>query len=148
MRSDQRLPHTLVPLALAVTLIRAKLAPAGSAVAADADAIATFIASTVPIWEYSDDVLKPPRPLRNPAQGVFREGGGELRFLDGRPSMRLLAVQTDDINCVVEMVERPHSAVRVRSRVLRALARQLIQQSRDSVAAARALRSAWSSHGR
>ena len=148
MGRAERLPHTLVPLTLAAALIRCKLAPAGSPATADLDAVATFIASTVPIWEYSDDTEQPPRRLSNPAQGVFREGGGEVRFLDGRPSKRLLAVQSDDINCVVEMVERPLSAVRVRSRVLRALARKLVQQSRESVAAAKALRVAWASRGR
>lgn len=138
---DHQLPHTLVPLELAVTIVRSKIANGGSPVAADPNAMATFIAATVPIWEYSDDPSTLARPLRNAAgSGVFRKGGRELHFLDGRPAKRLLAVQADDINCVIEMLQHPDDASLIRNRVLRTLARKLVQQSREAGAKSTVLR--------
>ena len=129
---DDRLPHTLVPLALAVTLVQSRFSASTLPVSTEPNAIATFIASTVPIWEYSDDARHVPKPLPNPIRaGVFRDGGRELIFLDGRPSKFRLAVQVNDVDCVVEMLKHPERALRIRNRVIRDLARTLIQKARS-----------------
>ena len=130
-RNDQ-LPHTLVPLVLAVTIVRSKLSDSTLRVPSEPNAIATFIASAVPIWEYSDDARQPPKPLQNPVPGgIFRDGGRELMFLDGRASKSLLAVHVNDIDCVVEMLKHPERALCIRNRVIRQLARRLVERSRS-----------------
>src|SRR5690349_9513349 len=96
---DYPLPHSLVPLALAVVLVPAKLAERSVRCGLD------------------------PNGLRG---GRFCEGGRELRFVDGRPTKYLLAVHARDIGSVVEMLAHPERAARIRSRVLRAHARQSI----------------------
>ena len=136
---QDRLPHSL-PLALAVSLVRARLA--GPA-ATDPDSVATFIASNVPVFEYWDTPLRLPRPLPNPLrEGVFRDGGRELRFVDGRPTKYRLAVRVEDVDCVVEMLTYPGRAASIRNRVLRAHARKLIRRSRDLGARSAELRGA------
>ena len=126
---EDRVRHFLVPLALAVPLVRSRVAGAAGS---DSDAVAALIASTVPVFEYWDSPLRPPRPLPNVLrEGVFREGGRELRFVDGRPTKYNVAVRLEDIDCVVEMLMHPERAVSIRNRVLRAHARKLVSRSRD-----------------
>ena len=105
--------------------------------------MATFIAATVPIWEYSDDPRVLPVPLRNPLRnGVFRDGGKQLLFLDGTPPKMRLAIQSDDVCCVIEMLQHPHRALLIRNRVLRAHARRLVQRSHNAVVTATKVRTA------
>jgi len=108
MDSADHLAHALVPMSLAVTLVRAKsqrLRP--SAASSDLDSIATFIAATVPIYEYSDDPSVLPRMLLDSLSGgLFRNGGRELHFLDGRPTITLLAVQAEDVARVIAMLNQ------------------------------------------
>ena len=100
---EHHLPHSLVPLALAVSVVRSKLPGA-----AGADAVATLIASAVPVFEYWDSPRRLPRPLPNALrEGVFWDGGRELRFVDGRPTKYRLAVQVQDVDCVLEMLMHP-----------------------------------------
>ena len=85
-----------------------------------ANRIATFIAGTVPIYEYADDPSQRPRLLiKSNSDGLFRHGGRELHYLDGRPAKRHLAISADDVNCVVATLndpERAHSVRRLRSK--------------------------------
>jgi len=88
---EQHLPHTLVPLALAVSVVRSRVAAVAGA---DPDAVATLIASAVPVFEYWDTPVRLPKPLANTLrEGVFRDAGGELHFVDGRPTKYRLAVR-------------------------------------------------------
>lgn len=116
---DTDLPHALVPLVLAVSLVRSKLCVGAATVAQDSNGLATFIASKVPVFEYFDDPNWRPRPLTATWQdGVFRGGGAELRFFDGQRSKHLLAVLADDIECVINMLNDPASALQTRARAL------------------------------
>ena len=138
---DDQLPHTLVPLVLAVTIVRSKFSHGTALVATEPNAVATFIASTVPIWEYSDNARHLPRPLQNAVRdGIFR-GGRELIFLDGRPSKVRLAVHVDDVDCVIRMLKDPERALHIRNQVVRKLSRILIERSRQASARSRSLRS-------
>jgi hypothetical protein len=135
---DTQFPHSLVPLALAVLLVRAKLPGAAGA---DPNAVATLIASAVPIFEYWNNPLRLPRPLASALRdGVFRDGGQELRFVDGRPTKYRLAVHAEDVHCVVDMLMHPERAACIRNRVLRARARKLVTRSRDLTARSAELR--------
>jgi hypothetical protein len=127
---DTHLPHTLVPLVLAVSLVRSRLSPRAAAVSPDSNSLATFIASAVPVFEYFDDPNWLPRLLIATWQdGVFTDGGAELRFMDGRRSTRLLAVQADDVECVIGMLNDPENRLRIRSKVLTAAAARLRRSS-------------------
>lgn len=140
---EHELVHSLLPLSLAVSLVQSRLSSDRSAVAPDANGIAMFIAAAVPIWEYPEDARRPPRALRNAAAaGVFRNGGRELRFLDGSPSKFRLAIQADNVGRVVEMLQQPDHALLLRNRALRALARKLVQLSCEARADSGALWSA------
>ena len=103
MADDSDLAHRLIPLALAVTVVRHRVygtrqitdqGPLG-----DLNMLANFIACAVAIYEYFDDPSKPPRVLDRAALegGIFREGGKEIHFLDGRPPKSLLAVTDADL---------------------------------------------------
>ena len=123
---EHDLPHSLVPLALAVLLVRAKLPGAAGA---DPNAVAAMIASAVPVFEYWNNPLRLPRRLLSALRdGVFRGGGRELRFVDGQPTKYRLAVRADDVDGMVEMLMHPERAASVRNRVLRAHARDLVSQ--------------------
>ena len=142
---DDHLPHSLVPLVLAVAQVRSRLADAGAdrAAGADPDTVATLIASAVPVFEYWDTPLRLPRHLPSALRdGVFRDGGRELRFLDGRPTKNRIAVRVEDLDCVVEILMYPERAIFIRNRVLRTHARKLVSQSRDLGAHAAELRGA------
>lgn len=127
---EQRLQDALMPLALAVSVVRSKLASDSSSATWHPDGIATFVAAVVPIWEYSDDSSRQPRTLLHVVRdATFQDGGRELRFLDGRPSKFRLAVQADDICRLIDMLQNPDRAVRSRTQVLRALADGALRQS-------------------
>jgi hypothetical protein len=135
---EHHLPHTLVPLALAVSVVRSRVAAVAGA---DPDAVATLIASAVPVFEYWDTPLRLPQPLANILrEGVFRDAGRELHFVDGRPTKYRLAVRAADVDCVIEMLMHAEHAACTRNRVLRVHARELVRTSRDLAARAAALR--------
>ena len=135
---DDHLPHSLVPLAMAIAIVRSRVA--GTAMA-EPDAVATLIASAVPVFEYWDNPLWLPRPLPNVLRnGVFRNGGRELRFVDGRPTKHRVAVRVEDVDCLVEMLLHPERATFIRNRVLRDHARKLVSRSHDLSARSAELR--------
>jgi hypothetical protein len=109
--NETDLPHSLIPLTLAVTVVRhrvygereaTKPGPVG-----DLDMLANFIAGAVPLYEYFDDSSTPPRALTkaNLEGGIFWGGGKELRFLDGRPAKCLLAVNAADVEGVAQKLK-------------------------------------------
>jgi len=124
-------PHTLIPLGLAVGLIRskvyagAKLTDQGEK--GDLNALASFVAATVPIYEYTADPSRAPRALlRTELEGgMFRDGGKELRFIDGRATKRYLALNALDVECVRSLLHEPERALRIRSRFVRLRAQKL-----------------------
>jgi len=112
---DTGLPHSLIPLTLAVTLLRHKVYGdrqiTDQGLVGDLNMLANFIACAVPVYEYFSDSSEPPVLLGKAALegGIFREGGGELRFLDGRPAKRLLALSVTDFESVTALLRDPKS---------------------------------------
>jgi hypothetical protein len=121
--------HSLIPLALAVGLLRHRLSVerAAGRPEGDLDALAGFSAAMVPLYEYDPNPSKPPRRLarQEVEGGLFRDGARELRFLDGRPAKRHLAVNALDLECVSSVLADPESAARIRSRYYRLRAQKL-----------------------
>ena len=130
---NDHLSHSLVPLSVAVVLVRQSVyGSRRSAESPDPNAIATFIAGMVPIYEYWDDPSIRPRALCNSqSAGLFRNGGRELQFLDGRPAKRLLAVQADDVACVSEMLKDPERAALIRGLALKETGRRLVDKANE-----------------
>jgi hypothetical protein len=129
-------PHTLLPLTLAVGLVRNKAYADRSLTnqgrEGDFNMLAGFIASTVLVYEYSLDPSKPPRPLRAPELegGFFRAGAKELQFIDGRPTLHHLAVNATDLESVVAVLLHPQRAAQIRSGYIRKRAQKLRERSR------------------
>lgn len=121
------LSHSLMPLELAVLIVRDKVYGSRSTGSGrNPDAIAGFIGATVPIYEYSHDpCLRPSAVIRDYENGLFRSGGRELHFLDGRPMLTNLAVKADDIVCVIAMLKDPEHAARIRGKAAKAAASRL-----------------------
>ena len=127
---SEGLTHELVPLHLAVSVVQSKLSSPARKLAGPADGVAMFMGATVPIYEYFEPPSRLPKILTRVAQeGIFRCGGRELHFLDGRPTKQLLAISAGDVERVLEMLEHPDRALHVRSRVLRAASGKLKQHS-------------------
>ena len=123
--------HSLIPLTLAVELIRHKVhgerPPAHRNAQADLDALACFIAGSRMLYEYDADPSRAPRRLARQELegGLFRNGAKELHFLDGRASKRLLAVTALDLECTTAVLADPAHAARIRSRFYRVRAQRL-----------------------
>ena len=123
--------HSLIPLGLAVDLIRHKIhgerPPAQRNAEADLNALASFMAATMTLYEYDGDPSRPARTLapHNLEGGLFRNGGKELQFLDGRATKRLLAVTALDVECATALLADPEHAARIRSRFFRLRAQRL-----------------------
>jgi len=132
-------PHTLIPLTLAVGLVRSK---AYGPRAPDGDSIAVFIAGVVPLYEFSHDPSIPPRHLGQTQLdgGLFRGGGKELRYLDGRATRQYLAVNAVDLECVIAMLKDPIRTAEIRSRYTRLRSQKLKARSMGLRAAAAKLR--------
>ena len=109
-KPSDTLPHTLVPLALAVQVIWSRVyeggAPAGDAKERLLDSIASTLCVTGRLYEYVGEA----RPRRlSPTEirgGTFQGGGRELHFADGRPPRRHLAVPSDDVPIAIEVERR------------------------------------------
>jgi hypothetical protein len=124
MERADHLSHSLMPLELAVTLVRNNVyASRPGAPSSEPDAIARFIAASVPIYECSKDPSTRPSAVRRDHDGLFRKGGRELHFLDGRPIKKDLAVKADDVECVIAMLRDPERAADIRGEALEAQAR-------------------------
>ena len=108
--------HTLLPLTLAVGLVRNRayqdrqLTNQGRE--GDLNALAGFIAAMVPVYDYTLDARKAPRALRKHELegGMFRDGARELRFIDGRPSLRHMAVSATAVEWVLALLRDPRQA--------------------------------------
>jgi len=78
MERADHLSHRLMPLELAVMLVRNKVyASRPGATSSEPNAIARFIAASVPIYECSMDPSKRPSAVRREHDGLFRKGGRE-----------------------------------------------------------------------
>jgi hypothetical protein len=133
---DTDLPHTLMPLTLALALLRQRVyadrqitneGPVG-----DLNMLANFAAGAVPLYEYSSDPSQPPQLLEKAALdgGIFREGGRELRFLDGRPPKLLLAMSGTDLECATALLKNPEQAAQIRAQFERVKAQKLKTKAR------------------
>ena len=125
-------PHTLIPLPLAVGLIRAKVYGERAGLQhGQLDALAAFVAGTVLLYEFAADPSRPPHPLTSDEieGGLFREGGRELRYLDGRAARRNLAVNAIDVECVMALLKDPQRAAATRSRYVRLRSQKLKARS-------------------
>lgn len=140
-------PHTLIPLSLAVGLVRHKGGYAERQVTeqgreGDFNMLAGFIAATVPLYEYSTDASTAPRALRKAELegGMFRNGAKELRFIDGRATKRCLAVNATDVECILALLRDPQNTAQIRSRFVRQRAQQIRARSNRLKEIAAALR--------
>lgn len=129
-RSD-RLPHTLMPIGLALASIRH--AVYGDRNAPPPESIASFVAATVPIYEYRPEQAGAARAIRRRELegGMFRQNGTELHFLDGRSARSTLAVNADDVRCVIEMLRDPGKAIRIQSRWTKMRSKKLRDRSAE-----------------
>jgi len=124
-------PHSLIPLTLAVGLVRHKAYDdrqvTNQGREGDFNMLAGFVAATVPIYEYPADRSAAARALRKCELegGVFRNGGGELQFIDGRSTKRHLAVHATDMACVVSLLRDPEHTSQIRSRFARKRAQEI-----------------------
>lgn len=106
------LPHTLVPLALAVHVVWSRIYESGGG-AGDAkerllNSIASKLAAKGTVYEYGADARARPRAI-SPSEiegGVFRGAGKELCFADGRPTRRHLAIPADDVTAAIDALQR------------------------------------------
>jgi len=137
---NDRLPHNLVPLELALMSIRRAVYPVVQP--PPLESIANVVASVIPLYEYSPDGQRVLRTLRRAdlRGGLFRRNGRELHFLDGRAPKIALAVHVDDAQCIIEMLKNPDSAMRIRSKFLKAWSRDLQEWSADLTRRTDALR--------
>jgi hypothetical protein len=144
-RADS-VPHSLIPLALAVGVVRYKAygggQPKSQGPEGELNMLAAFIAATVPVYEFQADRPAAVRALSKPELegGLFRDSGRELRFLDGRPAKRNLAVNATDVACVVSLLKDPDDAARIRSRFARRRAQEIKAQSKELIGQATELR--------
>jgi hypothetical protein len=107
------LPHTLVPLALAVHVVWSRIYESGGGGAGEAkerllNSIASKLAAKGTVYEYGADARARPRAI-SPNEiegGVFRGAGKELCFDDGRPTRRHLAIPADDVTAAIDALQR------------------------------------------
>ena len=132
MRSRVHYSDTMVPLELAVTLVQQELHESRTGSDVDLNGIATDMAAMVPLFEVAPPATTAPRRLVDiHHQAVFKDGGRELVFLDGRPAKHLLAVLADDVSCVIAMLKQPQRAQSIRGEALERQFRWLVRQSLD-----------------
>jgi hypothetical protein len=128
-------PHTLLPLVLAVGLVRHKvyddqpLTDQGRE--GDFSMLANFMAEIIPIYEYSLDASRSPRVLgkHELGGGMFRDGAKELRFIDGRPPLLHMAVNATDVECVLSLLREPERAAQIHAHFVRRRAQKLRARS-------------------
>ena len=68
------------------------------------NSLANTFSVTSPVYEYHTGAQITPRALskRELEGGMFREGGRELHFIDGRRPRRNLAVTTDEVSATIQ----------------------------------------------
>lgn len=99
-------PDDLVPLALAVTIVEERLFidDLGNR-PSRLTGIAHALAALVPVYSYSVDASNIRRMTdRELLFGLFRYGGAELHFLDGRPKITNMAVAENRIAEVIGLL--------------------------------------------
>ena len=128
--NSESLPHTLIPMTVALAAIRQGVY-AGARNPPPMESIASFVAGTVPVYEYSTDVRRIPHAIRRAELegALFRRSGAEMYYLDGRAPRSMLAVNADDVRCVIEMLKDPGQAVRIQSRWTKLRSKRLRERS-------------------
>ena len=102
-KDSDSFPHSLVPLDLAALQVMHSVYPQqrslGNGKEQVLDSIATTISVIASIYEYDTDSHRPARRLSHHELdgGMFKRGGKELRFIDGRPPRSSLAVTAKDV---------------------------------------------------
>ena len=104
------LPHTLVPLALAVHVVWSQAfegrVPGASKKDEVLNTIAAQLTAKSKIYEYLPDANTRPRAL-TPSElqgGTWVDGGREIRFEDGRPAKRHLAIAAKDVTTAIALM--------------------------------------------
>ena len=102
--------HSLMPLDLAAEVIRQKVYAdrvPGLGREPLLDSIAVTISVVATVYEYDPHEASPPRALSRLElnRGIFKGGAKELRFIDGRPAVRCLAVTSADIAQTIEALK-------------------------------------------
>jgi hypothetical protein len=105
------LPHTLVPLALAVHVVWSRIYEDGGGTG-DAkerllNSIASKLAAKGTVYEYGADARARPRAI-SPSEiegGIFRGAGKVLYFTDGRATRRHLAIPADDVTAAIDALQ-------------------------------------------
>jgi len=126
----EELGHTLIPLALAAGVVRKKVYDdrrvTTGGLEGDLNMLACFVAAMIPLYEYPPEPSGPARALnRSEVEGgVFRNGGRELRFINGRPAKYNLAVSANDIAAIVALLKDPEHSTRILSRFARRRAQE------------------------
>lgn len=104
------LPHTLVPVALAVQVIWSRVYPGSSPTSRAGESLLNSFAATLAkvgtLYEYLDGAKPSALARAQVLGGEFRGGGRELHFDDGRAPRRHLAVPADDVPKAIEAVRR------------------------------------------
>lgn len=133
---NDRLPHSLTPLELALITIRREAYPVVQP--PPLESIAYVVADSITIYEYLPSGGSVPRALSRAELrgGLFRRNGAELHFLDGRATKCALAVDVADVRCIIEMLKDPDHAsaihrkfVQARSEELRARSAEILNQA-------------------
>ena len=104
------LPHTLVPLALAVHVVWSQVFEGRVPGLAEKDEVLNSIAAQLTakakIYEYLPDANTRPRALTlsELQGGTWVDGGREIQFADGRPSRRHLAIAAKDVTTAIAVM--------------------------------------------
>ena len=107
----QQLAHNLIPLKLAAEVVWNKVYAARHGAAKREDkliSIALTLCAMGDVFQYEPDSRRVPRRL-SPSDmdgGLFRAGGQELNFIDGRATIRYLAVEPDCVSKTIEALKK------------------------------------------
>ena len=113
---EQGDPHSLIPLKLAAALVWNRFYIGRVSAPAWQESMLNSIAATFSvigkIYEYNPN--DPTDSIRLLSRieiegGMFKQGGDELHFIDGRPPRRSLAVRAESVSATIEALTRAAS---------------------------------------
>ena len=108
---NDSLRSKLVPMDVAVKLVWSSVYEATTSAERKEDilnSLATTFSVASPVYEFHTGASIPPRALKkNELEGgIFRNGGKELHFIDGRQPRRNLAVTADEVSATIEALKK------------------------------------------
>jgi hypothetical protein len=113
---DKSDPHSLIPLKLAAELVWNRFYESRASAPVWREPMLNSIAATISamgdIYEYSPTDSKSSVRVLSRIEmegGVFKHGGDELHFIDGRPSRYSLAVRAELVSATIEVLTRAAS---------------------------------------